>query len=441
MENKDFIDLEIEREILSTLLVEPSAITQIVSFVLPEYFANPDNALIYEACFELFRDNAKITHLTVFNRLKSKVENPQKTLKTITDLRQNTFGNIEAHGRILQNNAIRRKIQDFAYSLFLKSQDRAEETLKLLGQMNKECNAITSEISISSNKTFAEQARETLEEIIKHQQLQAERQANGNHEAIIGLSCGLREVDYYTGGFKPSELVILAARPSVGKTGFALNIILRNLLLGKNVVFFSIEMSEKPIIKRLISIATEINLHLIEQGLVDNREISDIETFISEATATNFLLDTKSIKVESIYSVAHSAHQKQPVDLIVIDYLQMVQSLERHGTKDIEIGLITAKLKSLAKELNVPIIVLSALSRQAEQERPGLKHLRESGAIEFHADLVLMIHSEEKNGVLTYADGSPTKGTSEIIISKNRNGAIGEAKVGFKKETVTFFNL
>jgi replicative DNA helicase len=271
----------------------------------------------------------------------------------------------------------------------------------------------------------------------------ASKSANG----LTGVPCGFTTLDRITGGWQDTDLVILAARPSQGKTALGLNIAKGASEMGRPVAFFSLEMSSTQLVNRLLASDSEINGEHILRGtlspaqwpslMASAENISDLPLFID---------DTSSINILELKSKCRKLKMERGIKLIVVDYLQLMTGERQKGdSRDREIGTISAGLKAIAKELEVPVIALSQLSRANEQrggsKKPMLSDLRESGNIEQDADIVMFIHRPEYYGIMEDEDGASTKGKAEIIFAKHRNGAVGSVDLMFKPQFTKFMDI
>ncbi|HZM14163.1 MAG TPA: DnaB-like helicase C-terminal domain-containing protein, partial [Bacteroidales bacterium] len=260
----------------------------------------------------------------------------------------------------------------------------------------------------------------------------------------VGVPSGFTKLDRLTSGWQKSELVIIAARPSMGKTAFALTMA-RNMAIdhGKKVAIFSLEMAAIQLVNRLIVTETEIPGEKIRNGKLSPEEWSLLETRIKSLTeASIYIDDTPAISIFELRAKCRRLKAQNKLDLVIVDYLQLMTGPPDAGSREQEVSSISRSLKSIAKELAVPVLALSQLNRSVEtrggNKKPMLSDLRESGAIEQDADMVVFIHRPEKMGVLQFEDGQSTKGHADIILAKNRNGPTDEILLYFKEDRATF---
>jgi len=270
-------------------------------------------------------------------------------------------------------------------------------------------------------------------------------EASKREDGLSGVPSGYSSLDRITSGWQRSDMVILAARPSMGKTAFVLSMA-RNMAVNHNqgVAFFSLEMSSIQLVNRLISSETELGGEKIRNGKLADYEWQQLEYKIKDLSkARIFIDDTPAISIFELRSKCRKLKIKENIDIIIIDYLQLMSGPpETKGNREQEVSTISRGLKAIAKELNLPIIALSQLNRSVEMragdKRPQLSDLRESGAIEQDADIVMFIHRPEKMGITEDIEGNSTHGLAEIIIAKHRNGAIEDVQLRFRAEFARF---
>ncbi len=272
-------------------------------------------------------------------------------------------------------------------------------------------------------------------------------EAGKREDALVGTPSGFTKLDRLTSGWQKAELVIIAARPSMGKTAFALSMA-RNMAIdhGRNVAIFSCEMSSIQLVNRLIVAETDIPGDKIKNGRLNEEEWKQLDTRIKKLVqAPIFIDDTPAISIFELRAKCRRLKAQHKLDLVIVDYLQLMSGPENAGSREQEVSTISRSLKSIAKELDVPILALSQLNRSVEMrggtKRPLLSDLRESGAIEQDADMVVFIHRQEKFGISTFEDGSSTKGIAEIILAKNRNGPVDDVKLRFREEKAQFVDI
>lgn len=259
------------------------------------------------------------------------------------------------------------------------------------------------------------------------------------NNGVTGTPTGLSDLDRILGGLQPADLVILAARPSMGKSALAMNISER---CGKPVMIFSLEMPEEQLVDRAIAGASKINLSRLRMGRLSHTDWNDLSIASEKVSAFPiFIDDSPSLHYSEIRRRSRLAYKKHGIQLIVIDYLQLMRGDAGKGNREAEIASISRAMKALAKELSIPVLVLAQLNRELEKrndKRPMLSDLRESGSQEQDADVVLFIYRDE---IYNKSDNNPNRGTAEIIVAKHRNGPIGFVRVAFNSETTRFMNI
>jgi replicative DNA helicase len=272
-------------------------------------------------------------------------------------------------------------------------------------------------------------------------------EASKREDALVGVPSGFTRLDRLTSGWQNSDLIIVAARPSMGKTAFALSMA-RNMAVDhkKSIAIFSLEMSSVQLVNRLIVAETELPSNRIRNGRLNEQEWKQLEEKIKTLEkAKIFIDDTPAISVFELRAKCRRLKAQHKLDLAVVDYLQLMTGPAGSGSREQEVSSISRSLKSIAKELAIPIIALSQLNRSVEvrggSKRPQLSDLRESGAIEQDADMVIFIHRPEKYGLDTFENGAPTKGVAEIILSKNRNGPVDDVMLRFCEERAQFADI
>ncbi|MBE0675847.1 MAG: replicative DNA helicase, partial [Bacteroidales bacterium] len=283
--------------------------------------------------------------------------------------------------------------------------------------------------------------------VVIEKALKEMEEAGKQEDGLIGVPSGFSKLDRLTSGWQKSDLVIIAARPSMGKTAFALSMA-RNMAIEHNrkVAIFSLEMASVQLVNRLITAETELPGDKIKNGRLTEAEWRLLEKRIkSLEEAPIYIDDTPAISVFELRAKCRRLKAHDRLDVAIVDYLQLMSGPPEAGNREQEVSLISRSLKSIAKELNIPILALSQLNRSVEtrggSKRPQLSDLRESGAIEQDADMVVFIHRQEKYGLLEFEDGTLTKGIAEIILSKNRNGPVGDVRLRFRDERAQFTEL
>ena len=428
-------NIDAEQSVLGSLLIDRDAIIRVDSFLRPEDFYLPSNSVIFRAIKELYQDRQPSDLVTLSDRLDhagllDQAGGTAYLASLLTAVP--TSVHVEYYARIVERDAALRRLISAGTDIVEIGFEDAITTEIALDRAEKLI------LQISQQRTTRDfvPLDEVLEGIFNR------ITPNGdNRNAIVGVGTGYTDLDAMTGGFQRSDLVILAARPSMGKTAFALGITHGAALLhGKSVGIFSMEMSAEQLAYRLLSTETGIDSHRLRLGQVDDHELERLSRALGRLSeAKIFIDDTAGAGIMEVRSKARRLMSEQGLDMIVVDYLQLMSSGRRNDNRVQEIAEISRGLKGLARELNVPVIALSQLSRAVEtrsDHRPMLSDLRESGSIEQDADLVMFIYREEK-----YDEETDKRGIAEIILAKHRNGPVGSINLRFFEQTARFADL
>ncbi|HNX66718.1 MAG TPA: replicative DNA helicase [Bacteroidales bacterium] len=429
---------EMEEAVLGAAMLEIEAARMIIDILRPEAFYTPQHQKIFTAIVELNKRDEAIDLLTVMQELRRRNELEEAggpVYLTELTTRVVSAANIEFHARIVLQKYIQREllrsttvIQNLVYEDNLdvtELLDRSEDELFRIAEGN-----IKHEMA-------------PIHEVIKKALSEIE-EAGKKEDALIGVPSGFTKLDRLTSGWQKGELVIIAARPSMGKTAFALSMA-RNMAIehGKKVAIFSLEMSAVQLVNRLIVSETEIAGDKIKNGRLSTQEWSLLETRIKALTeASIFIDDTPAVSVFELRAKCRRLKAQNKLDIVIVDYLQLMTGPPDSGSREQEVSSISRSLKGVAKELEVPVLSLSQLNRSVEtrsgNKKPMLSDLRESGAIEQDADMVVFIHRPEKMGIQMDEEGQSTKGLAEIILAKNRNGPTDEVILRFREERALF---
>ena len=435
-------NIDAEEAILGAILVNPSCMNRIVEHLRPESFYKPAHRYVYEAMLQLYNGEDKIDIVSV-----SDVLNVNQKLELvggrayINDLSYNTIttANVEYYAKIVQEKAIKRSLINAGSEIVSTGYDvnPVEESLEQAEKLI---------FDIASQK--ASKSLISIKDIVYDVYEKAEERAK-NKNQLTGVATDFYDLDVYTNGLQKSDLIILAARPAMGKTAFALNIAQNVALKSKvPVAIFSLEMSKDQLAQRLMCSEAEVDTQRLKTGNMqakDWQKMADAMAKLSEAKI--YIDDTAGCTITDIRAKCRRlAMAEKDLGLIVIDYLQLIEGTGREDRMQ-QISSISRGLKILAKELNIPIIALSQLSRAVEgrtDKRPMLSDLRESGSIEQDADIVMFIYRDEyyknANDDEDDAEKAANKGEAEIIIAKHRNGPVGTVKLLFQGSITKFKN-
>lgn len=440
MGNKPPQALDVEEAVLGAMLLEPECVDMAMEELTPSCFYDPRHKMVFEAMCSLVNEHVSVDIITVSNRLKEKgqledVGGPV-TLVNLSE-KVGSAAHIEYYTRILKQKNIQRDLITASYDILKESFDDSIKVDELIDHaQTKVYNAIQSNVrkDVQDIGSLINEAMTSL---------QAKQSQNG----LSGVPSGFLSLDTVTMGWQPSDLIILAARPSVGKTAFSLNLA-RNAAVDHHmpVAFFSLEMAAIQLTNRLITSESGLAPDKIKGGIkLEDFEWQQLEYQLKAlAKAPIYIDDTPSLPLMEFRTKAKNLVKNKGVRLIIIDYLQLIQGpTELKGMREQEVAAISRTLKATAKELNVPIIALSQLSRQAVTRqggggKPQLSDLRESGSIEQDADMVIFIHRPDYVGL---SDNEGDKEKTQIIIAKHRNGETKDIDMLFKGEKLRFVEL
>lgn len=426
--------IEAEEAILGAILVNPICLNKIADLIEPESFYKPANKIIYEAILYLFAKNQAIDIVTVSERLSESAKLELIGGRTyINDLALNvvTTANIEYYAKIVQEKAIKRNLINAGSEIVTMAYDNqpTEATLDCAEKLI---------FSIAQQKTTTDLV--AVKDLVLTSYEQIEYRYNHRDE-LIGVPTGFYDLDVMTSGLQKADLIILAARPSMGKTAFALNIA-QNVALRANkaTAIFSLEMPKEQLVQRMLCSEAEVDSQRLKTGLMQAKDWEKLTTTMNSfAEAPIYIDDYAGASVMDIRAKCRRlAMEEKELGLIVIDYLQLMSGSPNEERIQ-QISAISRGLKTLARELGVPIIALSQLSRAVEQrpnKRPMLSDLRESGAIEQDADLVMFIYRDEYYN----KEETENKGKAEIILAKHRNGPVGNVELLFQSNITKFKN-
>lgn len=436
--------IDLEEAVLGALMLEKDALTAVVDILLPDSFYKDAHKMVYEAILDLFNAGEPIDLLTVTNQLR---KNGKLELVGgayfITELtsRVSSASNIEYHARIITEQAMKRDMIRIASDIQKEAFEDTTDVFELLDKMEQSLFEI-SENNIKKN--YVDMRSIMREAIIE---LESKK---GQKDGLTGVPSGFTALDRVTSGWQKSDLVIIAARPAMGKTAFVLSV-LRNAAVDHNrpVAIFSLEMSSIQLVNRLISSEAELDSEKIKKGNLADYEWQQLIHKTGKLTsAPLFVDDTPALSILELRAKCRRLKAQNDVQLIVVDYLQLMSGDSKGnngGNREQEISSISRALKKIAKELSVPVIALSQLSRAVEtrggDKRPQLSDLRESGAIEQDADIVMFLYRPEYYGITEDEDGNSTSGVGEVIIAKHRNGSLENVKLRFIGKYTKFTDL
>lgn len=421
---------DLEEAVLGALMLEKNALNAVVEFLKPEHFYADAHREIYQSIIDLFKASEPVDMRTVVNQLR---KNAKLELVggayVIAELtaKVSSAANIEYHARVIIEMAIKRELIQIASQIH---HDAYEDTTDVFELLDKTEQSVF-EISDSNLRKNYDNMRNLMARAIQELQV-----LKDHKDGLTGVPSGFTALDRITSGWQRSDLVIIAARPGMGKTAFVVSA-LRNAAVDFKmpVAIFSLEMASVQLVNRMISAEAELEGEKIKRGNLADHEWAQLVHKTSRlSSAPIFIDDTPALSILELRAKSRRLKAEHNVQLIVIDYLQLMRG-EQGGNREQEIASISRALKGIAKELNVPVLALSQLSRGVEtrggDKRPQLSDLRESGSIEQDADIVMFLYRPEYYKITVDEEGMPTQGMGEVIVAKHRNGSTGTAKLKF----------
>ena len=437
--------LDMEEAVLGAMMIDTKGVDEVIDILVPDAFYKESHQIIYQAIVSLFQDGAPIDILSVSERLRKmgKLDRIGGDMYLIElTQRISSSAHIEYHSRIILQKFIQRSLIRISNEIIEEAYDEATDVFDLLDK------AETRLYDVAQGNT--KRSEETAQSLVN--QAKAVIESKGKEGVDIGVKTGFTDLDNLTSGWQPSDLIIVAARPGMGKTAFVLSMA-RNIAIQHNkaVAFFSLEMSSVQLITRLISAETGLSSEKLRKGDLEEHEWEQLTVKVKDLEQSKiFIDDTPSLSIFDLRAKARRLKSKHDISIIIIDYLQLMTAGgngKGGGNREQEISTISRNLKALAKELNIPVIALSQLSRAVEtrgpSKRPLLSDLRESGAIEQDADIVSFIYRPEYYKIDTWDDEeeTPTQGQAEFIVAKHRNGGLDNIRLKFIGSQGKFDNL
>lgn len=436
--------LDLEQVVLGAMMIDKKGVDEVIDILSPDAFYKESHRFIFEAIFKLFENSEPIDLLTVSSQLrkdgKLDMVGGDFYLISLTQ-KVSSSAHIEFHARIILQKFIQRSLIKISNEIIEEAYDETNDVFDLLDNAEAKLYEVTQgnvKKSTETAQSLVIQAKKKIEEI-------------SNKEGLSGIPTGFTKLDKLTSGWQPSDLIIVAARPGMGKTALTLTMA-RNIAVDQNtpVAFFSLEMSSVQLITRLISSETGLSSEKLRTGKLEKHEWEQLNVKVKTLEkAPLFIDDTPSLSIFDLRAKARRLASQYGIKMIIIDYLQLMTAggSQKGGNREQEISMISRNLKALAKELDVPVIALSQLSRAVEtrggSKRPLLSDLRESGAIEQDADIVAFIYRPEYYKIEEWddEDRSPTEGQGEFIVAKHRNGGLDNIRLKFIGHLGKFDNL
>jgi len=436
--------IDLEEAVLGALMVEKDALSTVIDILKADTFYKDAHQKIFEAIFNLFQKSSPIDLLTVTAELRKmgalEMVGGAYYITQLTD-RVVSAANIEYHARIISQKYIQRELIKISTEIINNAYEDTADIFDLLDSAEK------SLFDIAQNNLRRDTRK--MDDIMREAIVNLE-QLRDRTDSLTGVPSGFTALDRITSGWQPSDLVIIAARPAMGKTAFVLTCA-RNaaVLHDKPVAVFSLEMSSVQLVNRLISGETEIEQEKLKKGALADHEWTQLHSRIGRLTEAPLLIDdTPALNVFEFRAKCRRLKAQYDIQMVIVDYLQLMQGKAdgKGGNREQEIGSISRALKSVAKELNIPVLALSQLSRAVESrpgasKRPMLSDLRESGSIEQDADMVLFLYRPEYYGMTEDEEGRSTAGVGEVIIAKNRHGETSIVPLKFVGKYVKFQDL
>lgn len=429
-------DLEAERSVIGAVLIDSGAMNLVAEFLKPEYFYDPANKTIFSAMLSLYEKQQPIDVVTLQDAL-----NKQDALKKVggksylSDLINTVPSSayVEHYGQIVKNHYVKRKLIEMSSRMVEKAFDVKGDVKKLLDEAEVQIFSLSQQHvhrDFVQLKEILAESFERLDEFMK----------KGSH--LRGVSTGYPDLDNKLAGMQDSNLIILAARPGVGKTTLALNMALNAAVKDKVPVgFFSLEMSKEELVDRLLVGQADIDAWRLKTGRLSDDDYKRLTEAMGELSdAPIFIDDTPGLSILEMRTKARKLKLEKDIKLVIVDYLQLADPGKKFDSRNNEVSFVSQGLKNLARELKVPVLALSQLSRAVEargSKKPQLADLRESGAIEQDADVVMFIYQEEESEDLL----DQTKKLVKLYIAKHRNGATGEIELMFRGDRVKFYGV
>ena len=434
-------DVATEAAVLGALLISKDAYTQVCDILRPECFYDPRHRLIYEAIQTLGAAQQPIDFITVINQLERNEALEEAGGRAfIVNLTTNvgSAAHVEFHSRIVQQKYLARELITFGATVQSEALDESND----IDEVMQRTEGALFDLTQNNIKKEVTQIDPVIMQAIKQMEI-----ASSRTSGLSGLESGFRELDAITSGWQNSDLIIIAARPAMGKTAFVLSMA-KNMAVNYNipVAIFSLEMSNLQLVNRLISNVCELDGAKIKSGQLSELEWRQTLSRLNALYGAPLYIDDPSaLSIFELCTKARRLVREKQVKMIIIDYLQLMNaSGMKFGSREQEVSMISRSLKQLAKELNIPIVALSQLNRQlerSENKRPQLSDLRESGAIEQDADMVCFIHRPEyylRSG--EDAQGNDIRGLAEFIIAKHRSGKVDDVRMRFRASFARFEN-
>ncbi len=427
--------LEAEQSVIGAMLMDPTAVTIAAEMLTPDDFYQKQYGILFGAMLELFQEGKAVDMITLQDKLREKDVSPElSSLEFVRDMINvvPTSANVKYYAQIVEDKAQLRRLIQVTEEIAATCYAGNESLAKIEEDTEKSIYQVLRRGMADHFVPIKEIVLETLDKIEK-----ASR-SSGN---ITGLATGFTDLDAKTSGLQPSDLILIAARPSIGKTALALNIAEYMAFHSDlTVAFFSIEMSRDQLMNRLFAMEARVDSQNLRTGKLNDSEWANLAEAAGIIGKSNLIIDdTSDLTVAELRSRCRKYDLDYGLDIIMVDYLQLMQSDQHLESRQLEISEISRSLKGIARELNVPVVAISQLSRAVEtrqEHRPILSDLRDSGAIEQDADVVMFLYREDK-----YTEDTDKKNVTEVNIAKHRNGPTGTVELAWLPEYTKYMNL
>ncbi|UER67320.1 replicative DNA helicase [Borrelia sp. BU AG58] len=435
-----------EKSVISSIFYNPEKLEEASLYLKSDDFYNSTHRMIFRAMLSLYEKRENIDPITVFEEVSALAPRSQllgdfKTLAGFQDYLSLLSGylptdkTVNTHVKIIKEYRIRRDVSKIAREL----NDLANDSTKKIDQFVEEAQRQVLSIELDYANTNLHHAKAVVERV--HSEIY--ERSMKTKEANFGILSGFRKVDDLIGGFRDSDFIIIGARPSVGKTAFALNIA-SNIALRNNkrhkVGFFSLEMTSDALVKRIMASRANIDSFKVQNSILSGREIQALNNAANDiSNAELYIADTANMSLLALATQARKLKKFSGVDIIFIDYISLVSLEARNLPRHEQVASISKALKELARELKIPIVALSQLTRDTEGREPNLASLRESGALEQDADVVILLHRDKDLKSSSFGEETPAAQT-QVIVAKHRNGPTGRVDVLFLPHVVSFVN-
>lgn len=424
---------------LGAMLIDKDSVPKVVEVLDAECFYHDKHVLIFKAMLAMFERGVTIDLVSLTDQLqRDGTLDRVGGMFALTEINVRTVSaaNVEHHARIVLERYLKRQLIKVAGDIIGDCYDDTTDALDEVDRAEQRIFEVAEKRLRRSYSGMKKLTKEAIEKIFSI--------ASGEGDGVTGVPTGFTQLDQLLSGLQPSDLIIVAARPSMGKTAFALSVAREASRRGKSVGIFSLEMSAQQLVLRLISADAQVGLQALRSGRLSTTEMHEIVTRVdSLMNAQIYIDDSAGLTPVEFRAKCRRMKIEHKIDVVIVDYLQLMHA-PKAESREREISMISHTLKAVAKELQIPIIALSQLNRTLEaraDKRPMLSDLRESGSIEQDADVVMFIHRPEYYKIATFEDGRSTENVAEIIIGKQRNGPTGDVRLFYQKELAAFHDL